>query len=52
MKSMNAVTVEENENGDIEISQPSIFVESGTESVIITKEQVGLVISWLQEFVK
>lgn len=49
MKSMNAVTVEENDNGDIEISQPSVFTESGIESVIITKEQAAVVVSWLQE---
>ena len=52
MKSLNAVTVEENDNGDIEICQPSMFTDSGIESVVLTKEQTPIIISWLQELIK
>jgi len=52
MKSMNAVSVEENVNGDIEISQPSAFTESGLESIIVTKEQVPIIINWLNEVIQ
>ena len=52
MKSMNAVSVEENVNGDIEISQPSPFTESGLESIIVTKEQVPIIINWLNEVIQ
>lgn len=51
MRVMNAIIVEENEDGSIEISQPSSFTASGMESVIITKEQAPIVVKWIEDLI-
>ena len=52
MKKIEALTIDETEEGDILLSQPDIYAESGQVSIILTKDQIPLVIDWLKEYLK
>lgn len=52
MKKMEAVSINQNKDGDILISQPDVYADSGEVTIILTKDQLPLVISWLQEIAK
>ena len=45
MKKMEAVTISQNKDGDTLISQPDVYADSGDVTIILTKDQVPLVIS-------
>lgn len=49
MKTMNAVSVEKDNDGNIIISQPDQCAESWKASVYITKDQLEIFIEWLEE---
>lgn len=52
MKKMTEISIDETDDGEIFLSQPDMSSESGYSTIIITKEQLPIVISWLQEMVK
>jgi len=49
VKKMNEVQIDENKEGEILLSQPNPCAESGHDIIILTKDQLPLVIKWLQE---